>query len=313
MFVMTATTGVSSRKERSYSSASATRKSPFPRRAFVPRMRTRPPTRIVGSKPASVRTIPVSDVVVVFPWVPAMATPCFKRMISPSISARRITGIPRSRAAATSGLDSLTAEEMTTRSASRTCFASCPYAMRAPSLVSRSVFSERARSHPEISSGVERRRISASALMPTPPAPTKCSRRCRRNLTAALLPSRLEEEIREPRRGVGHGERARIAAHLGEMPAVGDEPPDRLRQRRPVQLALLDRHRRARRAERPRVHELVSMRRGRERDEDRRASRRGELRERHRARAADDEVAPAAAAPTTSGGSVPASSPRNGP
>ena len=49
--VMTATTGVSSRKERSYSSASATRKSPLPRRAFVPRMRTRPPTTIVGSKP----------------------------------------------------------------------------------------------------------------------------------------------------------------------------------------------------------------------------------------------------------------------
>jgi len=34
MFVMTATSGVSSRKERSYSSASATRKSPRPRRAF---------------------------------------------------------------------------------------------------------------------------------------------------------------------------------------------------------------------------------------------------------------------------------------
>ena len=103
---MTATTGVSSRNERSYSSASATRYSPCPRRAFVPRMWTWPPTTIVGSKPASVRTMPVRDVVVVLPWVPATATPCFRRMISPSISARRITGMPRARAAATSAFDS---------------------------------------------------------------------------------------------------------------------------------------------------------------------------------------------------------------
>ena len=101
-FVMTATTGVSSRNERSYSSASATRYSPCPSRAFVPRMWTWPPTTIVGSKPASVRTMPVREVVVVFPWVPATAIPCLRRMISPSISARRITGMPRARAAATS-------------------------------------------------------------------------------------------------------------------------------------------------------------------------------------------------------------------
>ena len=49
--VITATTGVSSRKERSYSSASATRYSPVPSRASVPRIRTWPPTTIVGSKP----------------------------------------------------------------------------------------------------------------------------------------------------------------------------------------------------------------------------------------------------------------------
>ena len=98
----------------------------MPRRALVPRMCTWPPTTIVGSKPASVRTMPVSEVVVVLPCVPATATPCFRRMISPSISARRMTGMPRSRAAATSALDSATAEEMTTRSASATCAGSWP-------------------------------------------------------------------------------------------------------------------------------------------------------------------------------------------
>ena len=98
----------------------------MPRRAFVPRIRTRPPTTIVGSKPASVRIIPVSDVVVVLPCVPAMATPCFRRMISASISARRMTGIPRARASATSRFDSSTAEETTSRSASFVWVASWP-------------------------------------------------------------------------------------------------------------------------------------------------------------------------------------------
>ena len=51
------------------------------------------------------------EVVVVFPWVPAMAIPCLTRMSSASISARGMTGIPRWRAAWSSGLSRATAEE----------------------------------------------------------------------------------------------------------------------------------------------------------------------------------------------------------
>ncbi len=59
-------------------------------------------------------TKPVSEVVVVLPWVPATAIDQRSREISPSISARRITGMPRARAAATSAFSPATADEMTT-------------------------------------------------------------------------------------------------------------------------------------------------------------------------------------------------------
>jgi len=62
-------------------------------------------------------------------------------MSSPSISARGMTGMPRRRAATTSGLSGLTALETTTTSALRTCAARCPMAMRPPSACSRRVTS----------------------------------------------------------------------------------------------------------------------------------------------------------------------------
>ena len=37
----------------------------------------RPPTTTVGSKPAARSTVATSDVVVVLPWLPAIATPYF--------------------------------------------------------------------------------------------------------------------------------------------------------------------------------------------------------------------------------------------
>jgi hypothetical protein len=67
MLFTTASTGRSSRNERSNSSASATRYSPVPRRAFVPSCRTRPPTITVGSSSAARRIAPVIEVVVVLP------------------------------------------------------------------------------------------------------------------------------------------------------------------------------------------------------------------------------------------------------
>ena len=52
-------------------------------------------------------------VVVVLPWVPATATTVPGLTHCPSASARLTTGMPRSRAARTSGLDGLMAEETT--------------------------------------------------------------------------------------------------------------------------------------------------------------------------------------------------------
>ena len=56
-------------------------------------------------------------VVVVLPCVPAIATPCLRRISSASISARGTTGMRCSRAAITSGLSERTAVDVTTASA----------------------------------------------------------------------------------------------------------------------------------------------------------------------------------------------------
>jgi hypothetical protein len=120
MLVTMATVGDSFRNERSDSSASATMKSPRPRRAPEPSTPSRPPTTTVGSRPPLSRIIATIDVVVVLPWLPATATPYFRRMSSASISARGMTGMPRRRASTTSGLVGRTAVEITTTCAPST-------------------------------------------------------------------------------------------------------------------------------------------------------------------------------------------------
>ncbi len=95
MLVMTAMVGVSRRNDPSLSSASATNKSPAPSRAFEPSAAILPPTTTVGSTPAARSTVATSEVVVVLPCDPAMATPYFTRISSASISARAMTGMPR--------------------------------------------------------------------------------------------------------------------------------------------------------------------------------------------------------------------------
>ena len=114
MLLTTAIVGDSSKKLPSLSSASATRNSPWPVLALVPSICTRPPITMVGSNPAVLNTVAIIDVVVVLPWLPATATPNFMRISSASISARGITGIWRRRASSTSGLEYLTAVEITT-------------------------------------------------------------------------------------------------------------------------------------------------------------------------------------------------------
>ena len=76
-----------------------------------------PPLITVGSKPPASSSAATSEVVVVLPWVPAMATQLFSRISSASISARRTTGRRLARAATSSGLSRLMAEETTTTSA----------------------------------------------------------------------------------------------------------------------------------------------------------------------------------------------------
>jgi hypothetical protein len=127
MFVTTAKVGVSIKNERSLSSASTTIKSLFPKRALEPIAPTTPPTTTVGSSPACASTVAIIEVVVVLPCEPATATVCgFRRINSPSISARGMTGIERRRASNTSGLSPRTAVERTTTCAPPTFSAACP-------------------------------------------------------------------------------------------------------------------------------------------------------------------------------------------
>ena len=73
-----------------------------------------PPLITVGSMPPPSSSAATIEVVVVLPWVPATATLDFSRISSASISARRTTGRFRARAASSSGLPGLIAEEITT-------------------------------------------------------------------------------------------------------------------------------------------------------------------------------------------------------
>ena len=86
--------------------------------ALAPALVRRPPMTKVGSRPPCASTDATRLVVVVLPWVPAMAMPRFRRINSPSITARGTSGILRARAATTSGLSCGTAVDVTTASAS---------------------------------------------------------------------------------------------------------------------------------------------------------------------------------------------------
>ena len=78
-----------------------------------------------------------------------MATPSFRRISSASISARGITGMPRSLAAITSGLFFFTALEVTTTSTSGATFsARCPALTIPPREARRLVISLSLRSDP---------------------------------------------------------------------------------------------------------------------------------------------------------------------
>ena len=73
-----------------------------------------------------------AEVVVVLPWVPAIATQLFSRINSASISARRTTGMRKARAAVNSGLSRLIAVDTTTTSAPVTFSALWPMEILMP-------------------------------------------------------------------------------------------------------------------------------------------------------------------------------------
>ena len=178
MLVTTAMVGVSRKNEPSLSSASATSRSPAPSRALEPSAAILPPTTTVGSSPAARSTVATSEVVVVLPCEPAMATPYLTRISSANISARPMTGVPLARASRISGLSGEMALEKTTTSAPRTFSGRCPTSMRTPISASRLVMSFAFKSEPETSNSSVCR-ISARPLMPMPPMPTKCTWRTR--------------------------------------------------------------------------------------------------------------------------------------
>ena len=174
MLVTTAIVAGSLRKVPSDSSASATIQSPLPRRALEPQALMMPPMITVGSIPALSSSWAMSDVVVVLPWVPPTAIDHFRRISSPSISARRTTGIRRLRAAMTSTLSGLTADEATTTWASPRLSARWPTVTGIPTSRRRRTLALSARSLP----CTEYPRLwstSAMPLMPMPPLPTKCT------------------------------------------------------------------------------------------------------------------------------------------
>src|SRR5215813_12990447 len=131
-----------------------------------------PPLITVGSKPPASTSAATSEVVVVLPWVPAIATQRLSRMSSASISARRTTGRRRARAAVSSGLSRLIAVDTTTTSASPSAPAEWPMEILAPLSRRRLTLALSEASDPWT---VYPRLMSTSAmpLMPMPPMPTK--------------------------------------------------------------------------------------------------------------------------------------------
>ena len=93
ILVTTDMIGFRFKNDASDSSASTTMYSPEPSLAFAPALIKRPPITKVGSRPACANTLATKLVVVVLPWVPAIAMPCFKRMSSANMTARGTTGI----------------------------------------------------------------------------------------------------------------------------------------------------------------------------------------------------------------------------
>ena len=145
---------------------------PGPGWRWTPGRPTRAPTTTVGSRFPARRTAAVMAVVEVLPCMPVTATWVCPSMSRASICPRRSTVSPRARAAASSGLSSLTAVEWTTTSASPRFSAWWPKWTRTPRVSRRRVMAPAARSEP-LTRSPWRTKSSARPLMPMPPTPMK--------------------------------------------------------------------------------------------------------------------------------------------
>ena len=174
----TAIDGAYFRKEPSDSSASATNQassSVRPSRALVPRAAMRAPTAKDGSAPAASSITAIIELVVVLPWVPATAIVRWTPMAAARASERCRTRSPRARAAASSGLDSRMAVEITTVSACSMFSAAWGTKTRAPFSRSASSTGPSLASEPDTLSPCSSS-SSATADIPVPPMPMKCTR-----------------------------------------------------------------------------------------------------------------------------------------
>ena len=252
-----------------------------------------PPFTTVGSMPPASKSAATIEVVVVLPCVPATATFDFSRISSASISARRTTGSFCARAASSSGLPGLIADEITTTLAPSRFSAFCPTNTVAPFAASRSVIglafaSDPCTENPWFSS------TSAIPDMPMPPMPTKwmapmsCGSRVSPFMSSLSRPaSRPAPPDARPRRAARPPARRR---HRPRPLRVGEDGGDGAGQPLGRQFVLAEHERAAGLDEARRVRRLMVVGRVRVGHEDRRPPDRRDVGDRARARAADHEA-----------------------
>ena len=176
--VTTATRGVMARKDPSDSSASTTKCGPVPQCALVPEDCSSLPIAKDGSSPQACSATVTIEVVVVLPWVPAMAMGWRPAITALSASARVHTGSPRRRASTTSGfVGGIAVDATTTDAGGSPSRHSIPWptCTCAPSARSAESRRDSFASLPE--TGTPCASMSrASADMPAPPMPMRCTR-----------------------------------------------------------------------------------------------------------------------------------------
>ena len=305
MLVITAMVGQSMRNDRSLSSASATMYSPRPSRALLPNALSRPPITAVGSTPARSSTSAIIEVVVVLPCEPATAIENRSRISSASISARGITGMPRRAASTISGFDARTADENTTTSASATCAA--VVALVHPDAAHRLQPACRLRllrvgsAHlvPEVG-----QQLGDAAHADAADADEVHPLRAPEHPRAPYRPCVDRPSRRAPRGPASSSRRSTItfaASGFASRRAAAPMRAPLRRRRRPApairaasplggQRTLLDHRRGALSHQRLGVAALVIVGGGRQRNQNRRPARRGQLRQRRRAGATHHEV-----------------------